>query len=440
MKRLNQIGITVKKFRKPYAALYEAALALDTAVFTAAEDVLRLRDCLPTEDELKRLEARAEEAGAKSGKGAGDEATAAQRGLGEEEDLSLRLAHVPRMADRLECFATRLNFDGLVDEARGSVRAITDAADSVVADPVLPAVLATVLRVGNTMNAGGFRAGAQGFKLDVLSKLAAVKPTAPAGGEAGSLTLLHFIAEAVRRQLEAKPDPSRDARHEHALEALERVQGISVADVQAEVDGLRRALEAIADEYPRHKKPFGKADAFSVKMREFHELAKRRMSELTQGVAAMQASLKKAGAQLTGEANATEGEAEAALHAINAFFASLRKATNDNERRRKLKERQEKSAAAKAKPGADKKAVNAKQQAADIAAGLKGTHGPGVARQIWNTMQRGDFEQLKKTNAPELFGADGELAGDGAANGGAKGGAAREIALGQIIAQDLGQA
>mmetsp|Transcript_12760 Transcript_12760/g.38491 ORF Transcript_12760/g.38491 Transcript_12760/m.38491 type:complete len:164 (+) Transcript_12760:23-514(+) len=148
-----------------------------------------------------------------------------------------------------------------------------------------------------------------------------------------------------------------------------------------------------------HRKPFSKADAFSVKMREFHEQAKRTMADLDRALTAMQGVLRKAGSQLTGEANATEGEAEAALQQLHAFFVSLRKATNDNERRRKLKERQEKSAAAKSKGKLDGKQPNAKHQAADLAANLKGTQGPGVARQIWNTMQRGDFEQLKLTNA-----------------------------------------
>ncbi|KAJ1628377.1 Formin, FH2 domain-containing protein [Pavlovales sp. CCMP2436] len=154
------------------------------------------------------------------------------------------------------------------------------------------------------MNAGTYRAGAVAFRLDVLSKLSAIKPS----NEGAALTLLHFVAEVLRKALVSHPDLSRDARHEKALDALSSASGLGVAEVVAEVESLRRSLDAIGDEYPRHRKPFGGKDCFSLRMREFHELAKRRMGELSAQLGAMQAALKKVGAHLTGEPGATEGE------------------------------------------------------------------------------------------------------------------------------------
>ena len=148
MKRLNQIGIVARKFRRPYAEIFDAALSLDEAVFNAAEDVLRLRDCLPNEDEFARLEARAAEAAADGSASPLPPSAAAARGLSEEENLVLRLARVPRMAERLDCFATRLNIDSRANDVRGQVRALADAADGLLADSVVPIALAITLRVG----------------------------------------------------------------------------------------------------------------------------------------------------------------------------------------------------------------------------------------------------------------------------------------------------
>ncbi|KAJ1628376.1 hypothetical protein T492DRAFT_875220 [Pavlovales sp. CCMP2436] len=91
----------------------------------------------------------------------------------------------------------------------------------------------------------------------------------------------------------------------------------------------------------------------------------------------MQAALKKVGAHLTGEPGATEGE-----------LANRNKPSGN---------------------GATTPRQAAK--AANVATGLPATHGAGVAREIWSTMQRGDFEQLKRT---------GSGAGAAAAGGAAK--------------------
>ena len=74
-----------------------------------------------------------------------------------------------------------------------------------------------MLALGNVLNAGSARAGAKGFRLEVLLKLAETKATATGGDEAG-VSLLHYAAKCavakwpdVRKRFEAEMLPLSDA-------------------------------------------------------------------------------------------------------------------------------------------------------------------------------------------------------------------------------------
>ncbi|MQM15286.1 hypothetical protein Taro_048226 [Colocasia esculenta] len=83
-------------------------------------------------------------------------------------------------------------------------------------------LLEAVIKIGNRMNDGTFRGGAQAFKLDTLLKLADVK------GTDGKTTLLHFVVQEIIRYEGMRAE--REARGRESISSLTTISSINSDD------------------------------------------------------------------------------------------------------------------------------------------------------------------------------------------------------------------
>ena len=156
-----------------------------------------------------------------------------------------------------------------------------------------------MLALGNVLNAGSARAGAKGFRLEVLLKLAETKATATEGDEAG-VSLLHYAAKCavakwpdVRKRFEAEMLPLSDASNVKSA--------LVVADIQV----LASELGAVEREYPQHEATRSSSDRFFEVMKPWSAAAKKLLTKLQAEVLTMKEELKALPAYLTLNPNPT---------------------------------------------------------------------------------------------------------------------------------------
>jgi len=141
--------------------------------------------------------------------------------LGLAERFVFHVGSIPRLQRRLECFLYMQRFNSALHALYTDVHAVRAAAERLRNSAALRRLLGTTLCLGNRLNAGSYRAGAEGFKTECLSRLAelrtngthgsllqyavstlAAAPTAAAVGAWGS-----EIAEQLDGVTTANPNP-----------------------------------------------------------------------------------------------------------------------------------------------------------------------------------------------------------------------------------------
>lgn len=173
--RQKNAGIALARLKIRPDDVKKALLACDLAVLTADKVALMINN-LPTPDELASLKEYGEE----------------RSTLGSLEQYFLALSDVQRYEQRLRSIAFKHRFEGLVAELRHKIDRNCHALAAIESSNALKGVLRLLLAIGNALNAGnGARGGAYGIKLDVFSKLSAVKalpqpPSATASASASS--------------------------------------------------------------------------------------------------------------------------------------------------------------------------------------------------------------------------------------------------------------
>lgn len=153
-KRALNIGIALRQLRiKPDGSLTSALLSLDESLLSADGCEMLLK-VVPTADERETALAL----------------TPAEVGtLGEVERVFVEMARMPHLETRLNAIADIRRFGALVEEATRHARRAAAALRTLRESDGVRALLATVLEVGNALNAGSTqRGGALGFKLDSM--------------------------------------------------------------------------------------------------------------------------------------------------------------------------------------------------------------------------------------------------------------------------------
>jgi hypothetical protein len=243
--------------------------------------------------------------------------------LGKAERYFLSLSGVDRFESKLWALQFKLAFDKNAVDLGAHTACIAFACAEVLASTRLQRLLAVVLAVGNTLNAG--RAPASGFRVDSLAKLADTRSFD------GKTTLLHYLVSHCERRDRDLLAVDDDLPHLPA--AARRTFGALDEDIAP----LQRGLAALAAEIEAAEAGAASAphssDGYVAKLRAFY-------TEATAQVAAMEAALADAkgmfrrAAEYFGEdgdaaEKAKATEPERFFSKLQGFLLALRKARDD---------------------------------------------------------------------------------------------------------------
>lgn len=156
--------------------------------------------------------------------------------LNAAEALAYYVARVPRWNLKIKTMVTMRTASEVEDEIRTSLTIVTCACKEVMGSKRLERVLASVLAIGNFLNAGTAKGSARGFKLETLPKLCETKAR-----ERG-VTLLHYITEML-----AKKDPDAILFTED-MQNIAKARRVAKEDVARELTTFQRAVAVMGRE------------------------------------------------------------------------------------------------------------------------------------------------------------------------------------------------
>lgn len=143
-----------------------------------------------------------------------------------------------------------------------------DASNELMESEGFQQLLETLLALGNYLNGGGFRGGAFGFKLELLSKVKDVK-----SGSDPNLTLLRYLVRWIRR----KDSPMLYFADE--LGSIAHASRVSLTQLKGEMSSLSRGLNLVQTELPHHAGD-DHTDAFRSLMTPFVADASSKINQL----------------------------------------------------------------------------------------------------------------------------------------------------------------
>ncbi|OQR85193.1 formin-homology 2 domain-containing protein [Thraustotheca clavata] len=225
VKRANNLGIMLARFRMPYAEIKRAVLEIDREVLTT-EKIAALIQFAPEGEELEAVKAY----------------TGEPKLLGDAEQYFLEISTVPRYASRLQAVLATFQFDSNVEEQRRLIESVNNTCAALRANKAIPEILKLVLVLGNTLNEGTARGGAQGFKLSILLKLVQVKASD------NSMTLLNYLAIVLR-----KKNPEW-LTFTDSLESLEEASRVTNQVLNAGEAAIKKASKTVVTELEAHTK------------------------------------------------------------------------------------------------------------------------------------------------------------------------------------------
>ena len=271
IQRANNVGIFLKRLEKllTLPQLINTVLRLESAVLDAEllENVLAN---LPPETEAKRLRALRD---------------VDPEALQPAERFCFEMARLPRLRPMLHALRLRQSLPTSLERASDALSAVAHAARQLMTSPALRALLGSLLRHGNFINAGTNRANARGLRLDALEKARSLK-TAD-----GKCSLLEHACRATRL--------TRDALCAE-LGGVRAATKLSLLDVIRIVEELKEGVGLVGAELALC--PIGDLEEEVA-----HEVAHGAAHEVAHEVAHEAAHRASAGASAGGVADAAEG-------------------------------------------------------------------------------------------------------------------------------------
>lgn len=110
------------------------------------------------------------------------------------EQFLASLGDIEHLAPRLHAINLKMGFNDIVKDLEPNIIAGTSACEEVISSKKFGQVLTIILSIGNLMNSGSIRFGANGFDLAILAKLHDVKSSNR------KYTLFHFIVDTIQRK------------------------------------------------------------------------------------------------------------------------------------------------------------------------------------------------------------------------------------------------
>lgn len=319
--------------------------------------------------------------------------------LGRVELFFREIAAIPDIKPRLECmnFVHKLESSCATLDER--LKTVTAACEQVSRSERLAKILEVVLRLGNYLNGGTGRGGVYGFKLDALSKLAAVKSLD------NSRSLMNWLVTWC--------DAAGLSEFKDDFPDVEDASRCSLPQWQADFTQLESKIKLVGQHIAARRKTKLQDDNFVDVMTPFREQAAARAETLSRR---FQATEQRFGALVAsfGEDPKICGVEDFFKNTLGEFIAQFRKAQQQNDKRKAMEEKArqrelaaEKKAALKAAGEASENLVNdtvatlRSEAADDILAKLQG---PRQRRQASRRMHEDDAEKspaLSSNDSPQ---------------------------------------
>ncbi|GLE05174.1 hypothetical protein PINS_up014162 [Pythium insidiosum] len=324
VKRANNIGIMLARFRLPYAKIRDAVLEVDKELLSI-EKVSALLQFAPEDAELEAVKAY----------------TGDPKLLGDAEQYFREMLCVPRLSTRLQAIHATWQFDTYVEEQQRLMDSVRNACRELKECKRLREIFRVVLSLGNALNDGTARGGAKGFRLSILLKLNQVKASD------NSITLLNYVAQLLRAK-----DPSI-LNFDEELPSIESASRVTMQVLKAGESAVRKAATLICDELEAHSKLPAPAssdasqdgespvpqDRFQDAIRPFAERAQQTSEHIQRDLEEMIASFEQT-LTFYGEDPASPESGPDSFFSIFFSFAKLlQTADRDNERKRIAEER-----------------------------------------------------------------------------------------------------
>lgn len=200
--------------------------------------------------------------------------------LNVAEALAYHVARVPRWNVKIKAMVTMRTAEEVEYEIRSSLTTVISASKEVLASKRFHRILATILAVGNFLNAGTAKGSARGFRLEALTKLSETK-----GTEKG-VTLLHYITGLAERKT---PDV---INFPEEMPNVAKAKRVSKEDLARELSTFQKAVTLLGREVTMMvKEEPGSGDGkLSLPITPPPSKSVRRLSNLSNGMAATRLS------------------------------------------------------------------------------------------------------------------------------------------------------
>jgi len=265
-KRAYTISIELSGIRKAFGDIKEALMNADDSSLTV-DNLHALCRALPERNELRDID---DYLGGRHIKYRG---MSDPRKLGIVERYFAEIRDVPRLEERIKCMLFARTAESSLDKVEEQQNIVHEVCHEMkTCEPFLK-LLQAVLELGNHLNRGSHRAGAVGFKLDALLKLADIKAVDK------KTSLLQFVIDQLRKQ-----DPSIDSLVD-AMPHVKAASTIQLSAVEAMIAELRAGLKLVRDQVAvakEHAEENG-SERFVESMEEFLATASASFAALEQG-------------------------------------------------------------------------------------------------------------------------------------------------------------
>lgn len=326
VKRANNIGIMLARFRLPYWKIRNAVLLVDKEMLSL-EKVSALIQFAPEDEELAAVKAY----------------NGNPKLLGDAEQYFQEMLCVPRLPTRLQAIHATWQFDTYVEEQTKLMESVSSACRELEECGPLKQIFKVVLQLGNALNDGTARGGAKGFRLNILLKLNQVKASD------NSITLLNYVAQILRAK-----DPVI-LEFDKLLPSLESASRVTVQVLRAGESAVRKAASLIVDELEAHAKlppaefpspphldgeePVIITDRFQEEVKPFADRAQKISDDIVEQLDQTMKSFEDTASFYGEDPASPECGPDSFFSIFYSFGKLLQSADRDNERKRIAEER-----------------------------------------------------------------------------------------------------
>ncbi|GAB6021090.1 hypothetical protein CHUAL_003723 [Chamberlinius hualienensis] len=221
-KRAQMVGILVSSHHLEIVDVENAVYNFDTSVLDL-DSLQAIYEVRATDEELKQISYHL--------------SSSPEVPLDRPEQFLYELSQIPHFADRIACFTFQSSFHESISAIENKLNNMQMTCEFLMKSDEIKNVLGLVLTLGNYMNGGNRQRGqADGFGLDILSKLKDVK------SRDSSFTLLHYIVKVFVRKFDENAGTEKAKLPVPEPSDLDKAASVKFDDIQSDLKKLNQEL------------------------------------------------------------------------------------------------------------------------------------------------------------------------------------------------------